>query len=144
MAPTRGWARSRFQSPEAFFERFFVLNYCPLVFMEESGRNRTPDKLPLAERKPLLEACDGALRKAVALLEPKHVIGVGVWARDVATRVAWWTRSPDLWTAVDWERWGPPLEALTFAPPAVVAVMLARPRRDLEVGEDHSAPAESG
>ena len=35
---------------EAFFERFFVHNYCPLVFLEESGRNRTPDKLPKAER----------------------------------------------------------------------------------------------
>ena len=35
------WARSRFGSAEAFFGRFFVANYCPLVFLEESGRNRT-------------------------------------------------------------------------------------------------------
>ena len=35
-------------APEQFFERFFVVNYCPLVFMEELGRNRTPDKLRAA------------------------------------------------------------------------------------------------
>jgi single-strand selective monofunctional uracil DNA glycosylase len=41
-----GWARQRFGTPQRFFKRFWVGNYCPLVFMEESGRNRTPDKLP--------------------------------------------------------------------------------------------------
>ena len=50
-----GWARDRFGSPEAFFARFFVWNYCPLAFLEESGRNRTPDRLPAKERKPLFE-----------------------------------------------------------------------------------------
>ena len=42
-----GWARDRFGTPQAFFSRFFVANYCPLAFLEESGRNRTPDRLPL-------------------------------------------------------------------------------------------------
>src|SRR5688572_2537420 len=28
-----GWARERFGTAECFFERFFVVNYCPLVFM---------------------------------------------------------------------------------------------------------------
>ncbi len=81
-----GWARDRFGTPEKFFERFFVINYCPLVFMEESGRNRTPDKLPKREREPLLRACDEALQQSVALLRPRVVVGVGAWARDVARR----------------------------------------------------------
>lgn len=81
-----GWAKERFGTPERFFERFFIINYCPLVFLEESGRNRTPDKLPVAERVPLQEACDHALRQSVALLSPKKVIGVGVYARDAARR----------------------------------------------------------
>ena len=51
-----GWARDRFGGAEAFFARFFVINYCPLVFMEGSGRNRTPDKLPAAERACVVEA----------------------------------------------------------------------------------------
>ena len=75
-----GWAQDRFGSPTAFSRRFLVANYCPLVFMEASGRNRTPDKLPTAEREPLFEACDEALRRLVAWCEPKRVIGVGSFA----------------------------------------------------------------
>src|SRR5690606_6715112 len=56
-----GWAQDRFGEPERFFDRFFVVNYCPLVFLEVGGRNRTPDKLPVREREPLFEACDRAL-----------------------------------------------------------------------------------
>ena len=82
-----GWARERFGTPEVFFERFFVINYCPLMFLEQSGRNRTPDKLPKAERETLLPPCDEALRRSVELLRPKHVIGVGSWAMKVAKRV---------------------------------------------------------
>ena len=69
---------------EKFFKRFAVLNYCPLVFMEESARNRTPDKLPEAERKVLFRACDKALQKSIALLKPEWVIGVGAFAEGRA------------------------------------------------------------
>jgi single-strand selective monofunctional uracil DNA glycosylase len=75
-----GWARQRFGTPEAFFSRFFVVNYCPLAFVEESGKNRTPDKLPAAERLPLFAACDAALRDIVEVLGPRHVVGVGAFA----------------------------------------------------------------
>lgn len=75
-----GFARDRFGSPEEFFERFFVVNYCPLAFMEASGANRTPDKLPKAEQQPLFAACDAALAKTVSELEPEAVIGVGGFA----------------------------------------------------------------
>jgi single-strand selective monofunctional uracil DNA glycosylase len=79
-----GWARDRFGSPENFFQRFFVANYCPLAFLEESGRNRTPNKLPAAEKGPLLEICDRALRHTVDSLQPHLVIGVGVFAEGRA------------------------------------------------------------
>lgn len=75
-----GWARERFGTAERFFERFFVANYCPLAFLEESGRNRTPDKLPAAEREPLFAACDRALRRTVERLEPRRVVGIGAFA----------------------------------------------------------------
>ena len=75
-----GWARSRFATTERFFGRFFIANYCPLLFLEESGRNRTPDRLPAAERRPLLDACDRALRRTVEHLEPRRVIGFGRFA----------------------------------------------------------------
>jgi single-strand selective monofunctional uracil DNA glycosylase len=78
------FAAEHFGSADSFFERFFVINYCPLVFMEESARNRTPDKLPAHEREPLEAACDEGLRRAVEILEPEWVIGVGVWAEKKA------------------------------------------------------------
>lgn len=77
-----GWAAERFGSPERFFEQFFVANYSPLVFMEKSARNRTPDKLPKAEREPLFAACDRALRRTVDFLNPRFVVGIGRFAED--------------------------------------------------------------
>lgn len=75
-----GWARDRFATPERFFARFFVANYCPLVFMEESAANRTPDKLPALEATALFAACDDALRDVVRVLRPRLVVGVGGFA----------------------------------------------------------------
>ena len=82
-----GLFRDRCGTPEAFFERFFVVNYCPLLFLEESGRNRTPVQLPAAERKAIMEICDGALRQTVAALGPSTVIGVGNFAEERAREV---------------------------------------------------------
>ncbi len=79
-----GWARQRFGTAERFFARFFVYNYCPLAFMEESGRNFTPDKLPRAEREALYAACDRALLGAVQYLSPRVVVGVGAFAEERA------------------------------------------------------------
>jgi single-strand selective monofunctional uracil DNA glycosylase len=79
-----GWARELFTTPGRFFQRFFIANYCPLTFMEASGRNRTPDKLPAAEREPLLAACDRALRRTVDELQPRLVVGVGAFAEGRA------------------------------------------------------------
>jgi single-strand selective monofunctional uracil DNA glycosylase len=79
-----GWAQKEFQTPDRFFRRFFVANYCPLLFIEDSGRNRTPDQLRAAERNRLEEACDRALRRTIKHLKPKYVIGVGKFAEKRA------------------------------------------------------------
>ena len=79
-----GWAQNRFKTPQAFFDRYFVANYCPLIFLEESGRNRTPDKLPKSERDPLFEACDSALAELVDYFQPRYLIGVGAFAEKRA------------------------------------------------------------
>jgi len=94
-----GWAKERFGSPEQFFSRFFVVNYCPLVFIEASGRNRTPDKLPADERSALFPPCDEALRGAIDVLEPRFVIGVGVWATTRA-HTALGTHGPQVGTVL--------------------------------------------
>lgn len=74
----------RYASPDALFSERFVANYCPLVFMEESGKNRTPDKLASAERDALYAACDRHLRRLVEVLQPSWVIGVGAFAQGRA------------------------------------------------------------
>lgn len=79
-----GWAKQRYGEPARFFSEYFVANYCPLAFLEESGRNRTPDKLPAEERQRLFEACDAALRTLVNALSPQIVIGVGAFAEGRA------------------------------------------------------------
>lgn len=79
-----GWAAERFSGPEAFFSRFFVWNYCPLVFMEEGGKNRTPDKLAAAERDSLYRICDASLAAVVEALEPERIIGIGKFAQGRA------------------------------------------------------------
>jgi single-strand selective monofunctional uracil DNA glycosylase len=81
-----GLWRAVYGVPERFFEWAFVTNYCPLVFMEESGRNLTPDKLRPAEKAALLAPCDAHLREVVAVLEPEWVVGVGAFAKARAVQ----------------------------------------------------------
>jgi len=76
-----GLFRERFYTPAEFFREHFVANYCPLVFMDESGANITPDKLPAREAGPLFKLCDRALAGTIRLLKPQWVIGVGAFAK---------------------------------------------------------------
>ena len=82
-----GLFAKRFGAAEQFFQEHMVMNYCPLAFCEESGRNRTPDKLPANERTPLFAACDEHLREIVRILEPEWLIGVGEFAGKRAREV---------------------------------------------------------
>lgn len=81
-----GLFSERFGTAEAFFRDHFVANYCPLMFMESTGRNRTPDKLSAAEREQVEGPCDDHLRRLIAALQPAVVIGVGRFAQDRARR----------------------------------------------------------
>lgn len=79
----RLWALFSEHGGEAssFFKDHLVLNYCPLVYMEESGRNLTPDKLPASYRRDLYALCDDALGRVVNTLSPQWAIGVGAFAQ---------------------------------------------------------------
>lgn len=83
-----GLFAERFGSAEAFFADHLVLNYCPLVFMEASGRNRTPDKLATAEQAALDRVCDQHLAEVLTHLQPAWAIGVGKYAESCLKRVA--------------------------------------------------------
>lgn len=79
-----GFLKEEFKTPTKFFKNHFILNYCPLVFMEETGRNRTPDKLPKSESTPLNQICDHYLKKMVNTLEPKVIVGIGAYTQKKA------------------------------------------------------------
>lgn len=75
-----GLFAERFGTPDRFFVEHFVLNYCPLAFLGDSGRNITPDKLRGPAMRTLLDACDRHLRAAVTALRPEWVVALGAYA----------------------------------------------------------------
>ena len=79
-----GLFADKFARPEAFFAGHFVVNYCPLAFLEDTGRNRTPDKLPAVEVKPLEEICNVHLAKVGEMLQPEWLVAVGGFAEKKA------------------------------------------------------------
>ena len=83
-----GLFAQRFGSADKFFADHFVANYCPLAFLESSGRNRTPDKLPLHEREKLFAICDQHLREIVQIFQPEWLIGVGEFAAKRAIEIS--------------------------------------------------------
>ncbi|HVM45249.1 MAG TPA: uracil-DNA glycosylase family protein [Candidatus Thermoplasmatota archaeon] len=74
-----GWAKRRFGTAERFFAEFFVLNYCPLLFLEEGGRNVPLPQLRKQDLERLAPACDAWLREALDALAPRLVLPMGAF-----------------------------------------------------------------
>ena len=83
-----GLFAERFGSAEKFFEEHFVVNYCPLVWMSQTGANLTPDKISAAEMAPVEKACMEHLAQVVEVLQPSYLIGVGAFAEERLKRAA--------------------------------------------------------
>lgn len=81
-----GFFEKEFGSAKAFFREHFVGNYCALAFMEEGGKNLTPDKLPAQDRVRLEALCDGYLRGMIGILDPEWLVGVGGFAEEALRR----------------------------------------------------------
>lgn len=79
-----GLFEEKFRDADHFFENHFVGNYCPLIFMEDGGRNKTPDKLRREEREALFAHCDRYLREIIELMEPEYIVGIGGFAHKRA------------------------------------------------------------
>jgi single-strand selective monofunctional uracil DNA glycosylase len=79
-----GAIAARHGTAERFFAHAYVANYCPVLFVEAGGQNRTPDKLPAAEREPLLAVCDAHLQRVVRALQPRWIVGIGAFAEGRA------------------------------------------------------------
>ena len=75
-----GLFAEKFATAEDFFANHFITNYCPLVWMKDTGANLTPDKLPAASLVPVEEACQTHLQAVIRELQPEYLIGVGAYA----------------------------------------------------------------
>lgn len=75
-----GLFQKHYGTADGFFRQALVLNYCPLVFMEASGKNRTPDKLTKAERAAIETVCDSHLAAALVASRCDFAVGVGAYA----------------------------------------------------------------
>lgn len=79
-----GWVRDEFETPERFFSHSFIWSFCPLCFLEESGRNVTPDKLSRRDRSLLYQVCGENIVEVARTLSASTVITFGTFARDRA------------------------------------------------------------
>lgn len=83
-----GLFSERFENAGDFFKDHFVLNYCPLVWMSQTGANLTPDKLSAVEMAPVEAACQKHLQEVISLLKPSWLIGIGGFAEERLKRAA--------------------------------------------------------
>ncbi len=82
-----GWAEERFGTAERFCAQFWVHNHCPLWWVDDGGRNLTPEVLPRAHVDAVLGPSDEALRRVVEALGVRVVFGVGAYAASRARDV---------------------------------------------------------
>jgi single-strand selective monofunctional uracil DNA glycosylase len=75
-----GLLKEHYGTARALPRDLFVSNYCPLLFLDEGGRNLTPDRIAQADRAPLYALCDGFLRAVISAIRPRWVVGVGAFA----------------------------------------------------------------
>jgi len=83
---TRFWGLMgrRWGSLEGFARGAAVHSFCPLVFMDEGGRNLTPDRLPAPARRRLEASGAEVARTLVRLWSIEATACLGRWAFDQA------------------------------------------------------------
>jgi single-strand selective monofunctional uracil DNA glycosylase len=75
-----GFFRQTFGSAEGFAREHFVANYCPLMFLDEAGRNVTPDRIARTDQVALFGVCDRFLAFVIDALRPEWLVGIGLFA----------------------------------------------------------------
>lgn len=73
---------------EDFFRECFVVNYCPLIWMSESGANITPAQLPAEQVQQVDADCRKHLKRLIELMQPEVLVGVGGYALKQLEAVA--------------------------------------------------------
>lgn len=79
-----GAVQNRYPDPAAFFKENYIYNYCPLMFLDEKGRNITPDKLKKGEQNELYRICDLYLQKTADYFQAEVIVAIGAFAEKRA------------------------------------------------------------
>lgn len=116
-----GWAKRRYGTAEKFFGDFFVINYCPLMFLDEAGRNVTLAQLRKADLDALTPVCDAWVEEAIAALRPSHVLPMGSFVDGRVRELAGSTpvravRHPSPVNPANNAGWGEEIDELLVAP----------------------------
>jgi single-strand selective monofunctional uracil DNA glycosylase len=77
-----GLLREHYGSAAEMAREMLVSNYCPLLFLDEAGKNLTPDKLASTDREALHALCDRFLRVVVESVRPQWALGIGRYAES--------------------------------------------------------------
>lgn len=83
-----GFLRERYGTPSAALEDLLVVNHCPLLMFDATGKNVTPDKLRAADRNELLAVCDEGLERLSNAVGAEVLIGVGAYAEKRCQGIA--------------------------------------------------------
>jgi Uracil DNA glycosylase superfamily. len=75
-----GFFREVYGSAERFARDNFVSNYCPLMFLDDAGRNLTPDRISRRDQAALFAVCDRFLSAVIDALRPQWLVGIGLFA----------------------------------------------------------------
>lgn len=75
-----GLFEEMYGSADNFFRHAYVANYCPLIWMSETGANITPTQLPKEQVQQVDAACQRHLVRLIEILQPKCLVGVGAYA----------------------------------------------------------------
>jgi single-strand selective monofunctional uracil DNA glycosylase len=75
-----GLFQETFGSSERFARDNFVSNYCPLMFLDDAGKNVTPDRISRPDQAVLFRLCDRFLSVMIDVLRPEWLVGVGAFA----------------------------------------------------------------
>jgi single-strand selective monofunctional uracil DNA glycosylase len=75
-----GLLRDEFGPAERMAREVFVSNYCPLMFLDEEGKNLTPDRIGRGDQEGLFAVCDRYLTTVIETLRPEWLIGIGRFA----------------------------------------------------------------
>jgi single-strand selective monofunctional uracil DNA glycosylase len=82
-----GLIEEDFPNPYDFFRDYFVINYCPLLFLGPRGSNIATSVLKKDLQALFLTHCDHAVQKIIQLLQPRALVGIGAYAAQAFRRI---------------------------------------------------------